>query len=34
MQIVEGWVRRYIDGLVGVPVLAGFQVLKCLLRVS
>ena len=34
MQIVEGRVRRYIDGLVGVPVIAGFQVLKCLLRVS
>ena len=34
MQIVEGRVRRYIDALVGVPVIAGLQVLKCLLRVS
>jgi hypothetical protein len=34
MQIVEGRVRRYIDGLVGGPVIAGLQVLKCLLRVS
>ena len=34
MQIVEGWVRRYIEGLVGGPVIAGLQVLKCLLRVS
>src|ERR1700732_2642566 len=34
MQIVEGRVRRYIDGLVVVPVIAGLQVLKCRLRVS
>jgi len=34
MQIVQGRVRRYIDGLVGVPVIAGLQVLKCRLRVS